>query len=92
MSNNTKNFKERECKHCKKIFKPNHASKAYCSIECRNAYNRERARLAEAAKRQKKKKKQTLAEITRAAKAAGMSYGKYVLQMEKEENDQTRIY
>ena len=39
----------------------------------------------------KKIKQQTLSEVIRAAKAAGMTYGKYVEKMEALENGRNRI-
>ena len=36
-------------------------------------------------------KQQTLSEVIRAAKEAGMTYGKYVEKMEALENERTRI-
>lgn len=87
----------RKCKYCGKEFTVmKTGGKKYCSKECQKEINkplaaeRWRNSYKEKRRREREKKKETIpgkmesiAEIQRKARAAGMSYGKYVLTMER---------
>ena len=68
------------CKYCGKKFlsvKSNHVyCCSYCSKQARNKLAREEGK--KEIPKPKPKKKDRITEINEAAKAAGMSYGKYV--------------
>ena len=78
----------RKCKWCGKEFTTNKTN-IYCSVECRQASAKVRdreykaARLAEhkeriAARRGKRNRESQIDSLAAAARAAGLSYGKYV--------------
>ena len=69
---------KRECKCCKKIFTPVRAQK-YCD-ECRTSVGIPSSVIKE--KKQMEKPKMSLVDVAKAAKAAGMTYGEYVVKME----------
>lgn len=87
----------RTCKYCGKEFTVmKTGGKKYCSKECQkeinkslaserwyNSYKGKRRREREKKKETTPKKMESIAEIQRKARAAGMSYGKYVLAIEK---------
>lgn len=60
------------CRSCHKAFTPNSKYKAYCSDECRKT-----------GKKPYRKNTVSVGEINAKARAAGMSYGKYVEAVEK---------
>jgi len=83
MSKKAKNTAK--CPTCKMTFTKGHHNQHYCCDECARAMARAHARerdkaKAEKAKAKKKKKKEMseLARINQLARAAGMSYGRYV--------------
>ena len=70
----------RECKWCGREFKPFQAQK-YCCPDCREAATG--APMAGTVKNKKRTKpKMSLAQVAKAAAAAGMTYGEYVRKME----------
>lgn len=78
----------KECVICHKIFVPKSANAICCSAECSTKRNREKARCRHRMYRQQKKIAKevkvinlSIAEIQRRARAAGVSYGQYVLMM-----------
>ena len=74
---------EIRCENCGLIFEKQHHNQRYCCDECRRKGNRRKTK--ERYKQQKavrkiKNKKPTLSEINNKARAAGMTYGKYMAQ------------
>ena len=66
--------REIECPGCHIIFKTTHNSKKYCSKDCYKA-----CKSHQSTKRKRKTKANAeLDKIAAAARAAGLSYGKYV--------------
>lgn len=82
--------KERTCKHCGKVFVPKNNKQTYCDPICRIEHNKAillNKRKEEGTERsckpyrKVKKTNQSLRDIDAEAKAAGMTYGKYVAKM-----------
>lgn len=78
---------EKICKICGKTFYGSGAT-AYCGDECRKIGYADNIRLAEsrarirkASKRSRKKQTMSIADISKEARAVGMSYGQYVARM-----------
>lgn len=76
---------EVRCENCGLIFEKQHHRQAYCCDACRQQGKRrkqtERYRqLKELNQSKRKNKKPTLADINSKARAAGMTYGKYMAQ------------
>ncbi len=75
---------ERKCKRCGKMFPPKNNKQTYCNPVCRIEYNKEK--LIEDRKELKEfrsgKTNNFIRSIAAEAKAAGMSYGKYVAMIE----------
>lgn len=76
---------EAKCEECGLIFEKKRNNQRYCCPECSKAgrlrKSRENHRAARLAKqRQAKNRKPTLSEINQKARAAGMTYGKYMAQ------------
>lgn len=73
---------EMRCGNCGLIFEKQNYNQRYCCDACRRKGNsrksKERYRLQKIAKQ--KNKKPTLADINNKARAAGMTYGKYMAQ------------
>lgn len=67
------------CEWCEREFK-SLRKKRFCSTQCRNSSNAKIPEYIEVPKPKKTKpqKKKTLAEVTRLATEAGLSYGQYV--------------
>jgi hypothetical protein len=94
-----------ECEICGKIFLTNRTTNKTCSPEChherqkklsRAGYYRQKEAKKEKAKKEKQKRVETLTEVQRKARAAGMTYGKYMemlflkkLEEEREQNGRT---
>lgn len=68
---------ERHCKNCDKIFQTRNKAQEYCSEICRLEKNQQA--------KKRKKKENPLVKLAVEAKEAGMSYGKYVEMIEREE-------
>ena len=76
---------EISCENCGLIFEKQNYNQHYCCDACRRQGNKrksqERYRQQKALNQRKKKnKKPTLSEINQRARAAGMTYGKYMAQ------------
>ena len=81
-------LKVKECMWCKKPFMPHHVSQIYCGAECKRHAESQKARerpkkYKSYKKKEKPRKRNDLAEIDKAARAAGLSYGQYVARMGK---------
>lgn len=82
----------KKCEICGKEFRPVKTSGKYCSKECAKEANRiknielHKARMRENKGKQKKieKKPTTIAEVQRAARAEGLTYGQYMAKQYKE--------
>lgn len=81
-----KKYKEKrtikKCVMCGKEFEAT-PKKIYCSIDCQKSF------VKPVAVKEKKRKKEfvSLAEMQRRARELGMSYGKYVVEMEKKNGE-----
>ena len=74
-------MKKRTCSLCRTVFYTNSAKQKYCSKECaREAHNAQR-KVRDERNRNIAKASKSLDEINRQARAAGMSYGKYVAKL-----------
>lgn len=81
-----KQFYSVTCEICGKVFSTNKSLKVTCSPECNKerhkllvrANNRTRSEKRKSRKKPRQNKVETLAEVQRKARAAGMSYGQYV--------------
>jgi len=73
---------QKNCKHCGKEFLTTNKNQIYCTPKCARkecAKKRiEREKEEQEQLKRKKKKQNNLIEINEAARAAGMTYGKYV--------------
>lgn len=74
---------EASCEECGKIFAKKTTNQRYCCPECQRAGRRRKAReyylLEKRTKKAKgKKRPPSLTEINKKARAAGMTYGKYM--------------
>lgn len=76
---------KRICKNCGKEFTlPRYTPIRYCSDFCKKEARRKRDETLKELKRQyAKESESTLDEMARRAKAAGMSYGKYIEYLEE---------
>lgn len=78
---------ERQCEFCGKSFIAKKSNGRYCSNECARKGYKERAKEYYREKKMEQERqakgKLTVTEITKKARQAGMSYGKYVAQMER---------
>lgn len=74
------------CRHCGKEFVPQHQNCVYCSDECKREHYREYQRDYRQVYKSGTRslpRGRTLAEISKKAKARGMSYGQYVANINR---------
>lgn len=76
---------EAKCEYCDLIFEKKKNNQRYCCPECSKAGRLRKSRDYHRAERlakqkQKENKKPTLSDINQRARAAGMTYGKYMAQ------------
>lgn len=77
-------MKKKTCSICSKTFYTEYPHQRYCSKECgREAHNEQKKERREREKNLANSKL-SLDDINRQARAAGMSYGKFVAEMYKE--------
>lgn len=76
-----RDYKDEPCVICGKIF-PSRCGAKYCSTECKKEGDRRNAKVSAQRRKEEKNrpkiKSQTLAEIAKKAREAGMQYGDYV--------------
>jgi len=72
----------KKCIICGKEFSPFRISVMMCSPECRKKRAKERYQESRAEKERAEMRRESLVQINEKARAAGMSYGKYMLQMQ----------
>lgn len=73
----------RRCAICGGLFPTRRGGPKYCSAECRKIAGYRGTRLPGKAERPAEKPKQSLAEVARAARDAGLSYGQYMAKRAK---------
>lgn len=77
-------MKKKTCRVCGKTFYTEYGQKLYCSKECGDIAHNEQKKERRERDRNLANRKLSLDEINRQARAAGMSYGKFVAEMYKE--------
>lgn len=65
------------CPYCGKKFQKSAPNKVYCSDRCGSRY-RAQGESKEAAEREARKPAESLVEVARKARAAGLTYGQYM--------------
>lgn len=76
----------KKCEICGNEFSTRYSRQKCCSVTCGNEAKKRNAKENARKKAEQAEKKHTLEEINRMARAAGMSYGKYVAMQYIERN------